>query len=307
MAGKKGFTLIELLVVIAIIALMLSVLVPALKAVKERGKRAVCMNNLRQMNMAYFMYAQLYGGRFVPVEIWDYKMANDALGSGGYDITLPSGDVVTPWIPVWCGNKAFIKLLDQTGAENRGYHLVSNPEDYYALPVKFRCPSYPRGKVQEGQDADTGTVSRTSYAPNTTDWGRVVEETNDENSHRALIMEDKIWNKGVVVAEIKRPATKILFTDAQGLYLSNAWDLGNYVNHWDEHGEILGKEDVVGDGHGAEPSYRHSDGANIAFCDGHVEYRKKKEMFYFLDGNRPNLAATNVDTARNDRLWCYFK
>ena len=49
MAGKKGFTLIELLVVIAIIALLLSILMPALNSVKERGKRVVCLNNLRQL------------------------------------------------------------------------------------------------------------------------------------------------------------------------------------------------------------------------------------------------------------------
>ncbi|MHC4326342.1 MAG: H-X9-DG-CTERM domain-containing protein, partial [Planctomycetota bacterium] len=47
--------------------------------------------------------------------------------------------------------------------------------------------------------------------------------------------------------------------------------------------------------HDAEPMYRHSEGADVAFCDGHVEYLKKSEMLYFTDGNRPNLAAPNVD------------
>jgi prepilin-type processing-associated H-X9-DG protein len=108
-----------------------------------------------------------------------------------------------------------------------------------------------------------------------------------------------------MVDEIKRPAGKVLFADAQGLHLTYTWDQGNYINHWDEHGEILGQE-LAGD-HGAGPSYRHNEGADIAFCDGHVEYRKKSEMFYFLDGNNPNLAATNVDVARNDKLWCFFK
>ncbi len=114
-------------------------------------------------------------------------------------------------------------------------------------------------------------------------------------------MADRIWNKGVMVDEIKRPASKVLFADAQGLHLTYTGDQGNYINHWDEHGE----DDCPDCGGG--PSYRHSDGANVAFCDGHVEYRKKNELFYFTDGNNPNLAATNVDTARNDKLWCYFK
>ena len=307
--NKKGFTLIELLVVVAIIALLLSILTPALNSVKERGKRAVCMSNIRQLGLAYTMYAQLYGGRFVPVEVWDNELADKALRSGGYDFILPNGETRTPWIPVWCGNKTFIKLLDQSGAENRGYHLTSHPEDYYALPPKFRCPSYPRKKAEEEQDIKTGSVCRTSYAPNITDWARIVEDTGEDSS-AALAMEDRIWNKGVLVDEIKKPSQKVLFTDAQGLYLTYAWDGGNYVHYWDEYGEIVGREDELGeviDNFGQSPAYRHSEGANIAFCDGHVEYRKKQEMFYFTDGNNPNLAATNVDVARNDKLWCYFK
>jgi prepilin-type processing-associated H-X9-DG protein len=295
-----------LLVVVAIIALLLSILMPGLQQVKERGKRIVCGSNLKQLGMAYTMYAQLYGGRFVPVEVWEYDLAQKALDSGGYDIVLPDGTVITPWIPVWCGNKAFVNLLDQSGAENRGYHLVDNPEDYYALPVKFRCPSYPRKKAEEAGAAPITSVGRTSYAPNMTDWARADDEFG-EGSPEAEAMSEQIWDRGVMVSEIKRPATKILFTDAQGLHVTYVWDQGNYVNHWDEHGEIVGKEDEVGDGHGNEPAYRHSEGANIAFCDGHTEYRKKDEMFYFLDGNRPNLAATNVNIARNDKLWCYYK
>ncbi len=54
---KKGFTLIELLVVIAIIALLLAVLLPALKKVKEAGKRAVCLSHIRQLSMTWRLYA----------------------------------------------------------------------------------------------------------------------------------------------------------------------------------------------------------------------------------------------------------
>ncbi len=307
MRMKKAFTLIELLVVVAIIALLLSILMPALNAVKERGKRAVCMSNLKQLGLSYIMYAELYGGRFVPVEIWDPVMADKALGSGGYDIRLPDGDVITPWIAIWCANKSFINLLDQSGGENLGYDLTDNPFDYYGLPAKFRCPSYPRKKAEETQGADSTTIIRTSYAPNITDWARTDEDFS-YGSPQERAMRDRIWNKGPMVDEIKRPAQKLLFSDAKDVYLTYAQGQGNYIHHWDVHGEI-GWSYVANDGlgHSSEPMYRHNDGANIAFCDGHVEYRKKSEMFYFTDGNKPNPAATNVDVIRTDKLWRYFQ
>jgi prepilin-type N-terminal cleavage/methylation domain-containing protein/prepilin-type processing-associated H-X9-DG protein len=60
---RRGFTLIELLVVIAVIALLMAVLMPALRAAREQGKRAFCLNNLRQLTLAWILYAEDYNGK----------------------------------------------------------------------------------------------------------------------------------------------------------------------------------------------------------------------------------------------------
>ena len=65
MGMRKAFTLIELLVVIAIIALLMSILMPALQRVKSQAKSVACLSKLKHWGLFFSMYAEDYNGRFM--------------------------------------------------------------------------------------------------------------------------------------------------------------------------------------------------------------------------------------------------
>ncbi|MBU4375995.1 MAG: type II secretion system GspH family protein, partial [Candidatus Omnitrophica bacterium] len=64
--NKKAFTLIELLVVIVIVGLLAAILLPVFGKAREAARRAMCINNLRQHGIAWYLYLDDHNDCFPP-------------------------------------------------------------------------------------------------------------------------------------------------------------------------------------------------------------------------------------------------
>lgn len=113
-----GFTLIELLVVVTIISVLIALLLPALSGARDMAKEVVCQNNVRQMSMAFRMYADDYNDFLHPI----------ARGGNPYD------NCWGPW-PDW-----YRKYL----YPNSIYSANGHPNDY---PI-FWCPNWEKSEVK---------------------------------------------------------------------------------------------------------------------------------------------------------------
>nr|NIN34377.1 DUF1559 domain-containing protein [Gammaproteobacteria bacterium] len=74
MRRRAAFTLIELLVVIAIIAVLMAILMPALNRAREQGRRSTCLSNLKQLTLAWIMYADENDDNLINGDTGEYSI-----------------------------------------------------------------------------------------------------------------------------------------------------------------------------------------------------------------------------------------
>jgi prepilin-type N-terminal cleavage/methylation domain-containing protein/prepilin-type processing-associated H-X9-DG protein len=129
MNKKSGFTLIELLVVIAIIAVLMAILMPALNRVREQGKRAVCLSNVKQLGLAWVLYA----------DDNDDKIVNGCTGIGGEN-PIPADE--DGWVH-WAGYSDQTSEADQIMAVKEGALFP-----YVKSERLYKCPTGLRGEMR---------------------------------------------------------------------------------------------------------------------------------------------------------------
>ncbi|MHC4436434.1 MAG: type II secretion system protein [Planctomycetota bacterium] len=248
---NKGFTLIELLVVIAIIAVLMAILMPALRRVREQTKRTSCASQLRQQCMALLMYAQqndskmplmtFEGGQW----LWDMSyFATDAIIDNGGE------------------RKLFRCLSNQTNTDADAYWRYSEYNNFYGSGMKTPEPTSDEERQKNYR------VTSYSYLMETNDGRGNIFAAGEPGSR----VQDPFRRFIKTMTQLGSHGRMEFILDTVIRYSDGLWIVPDRFADW-----------AQGTNHmkGEEP-----DGGNIAFLDGHAAWRHFADMYerYSIQG-----------------------
>lgn len=280
MRRRKAFTLVELLVVIGIIALLISILLPALNRAREQAKQLACLSNVRQIGAAMLMHAQEHHNHFpIAGEVWPNNnvmppMPNDATPTALGDITQSNYSYFSDPLR---GNRPYLAPMPFALAPYLGYTQapMTTVQDYDNSNVfrLFTCAS--------NIDQMQGTSIQTSLFISSSVSGWAGPQLPSSYAFNEAVLGWADAPVGVVgahsrergnLARMPHPADLVLLADAaprtnsRWIVYNDSTAVGWTLLDFYTPG-VTGESD--------DPDlfdkYRHNGWMNVLFCDGHAE------------------------------------
>lgn len=263
---KKGFTLIELLVVIAIIALLLSIVIPALNRAKTYAQRIVCGNNLRQQALGLTLYAEQN----------DYRLPWTAAGYWLWDVSFWSTEQIQEFAGFKERGTFFCPGNRDANPDDARYWQFSRLTGTYTEPQPIQDEStLPKNQkmytfyrvlpyvylIQKYNQQGVGTLTDTLVTGEKAKWITKLSEVRNAGSTEMVI-------DAVLAGSSQLGAMAFFEITAGGIDELSGGTLRDHTNH---RSRQTYPEGFVINGtryYGPKP-----EGGNIAFADGHVSWR----------------------------------